>query len=167
MKISGIYKIQSKKKPKRFYIGSSYNIQRRWKDHIRYFERGTHHSKKFQQHFDKYGIEDLEFSVIIGCPKEELIEQEQFFLDALKPYFNVNPKAGSSKGRPPWNKGLHTGIVPPNVYKKGHIPHTKGKFGKDSPNYGKVKPKEYGEKRRRAWAKWRERKRVAIQITIE
>lgn len=30
MNISGIYQIQSKCKPKRIYIGSGVNIQRRW-----------------------------------------------------------------------------------------------------------------------------------------
>ena len=154
MKISGIYKIQSLKFPQRFYIGSSYNIQRRWMDHIRYFARGKHHSKKLQAHYDKYGKNDLVFSVVIGCDKDDLLTMEQFFLDSMKPYFNVNPKAHSSKGRPPWNKGIKTGIVPPNVFKKGNTPGLKGKTFKMSDEH----KKNIGEASRLAWIRRKEQK---------
>ena len=34
MKISGIYKIESKLKPERIYIGSTININIRWNKHL-------------------------------------------------------------------------------------------------------------------------------------
>lgn len=98
MKISGIYKIQSVIKPERYYIGSAVNISSRWKLHLNSLKRKDHHSSKLQNHFNKYGECDLQFSVLLGCEKKYLIANEQFFIDSYKPYFNLCPKAGNSLG---------------------------------------------------------------------
>lgn len=88
MRFPGIYKIQSSLKPDRIYIGSSSNIYRRWQGHISRLKRNIHHSKKLQRHFNKYGESDLQFSILLGCDREDLIKIEQYFLDSHKPYFN-------------------------------------------------------------------------------
>lgn len=98
MRISGIYKIQSKIKPERVYIGSAVNIERRWAIHICGLRYGKHHSKKLQRHYMKYGEDDLCFSVLYPCPIDVLITEEQRFIDEYKPYFNISPTAGSSLG---------------------------------------------------------------------
>jgi group I intron endonuclease len=98
MKISGIYIIQSIIKPERKYIGSSININRRKYLHFWDLQRGKHKNMKLQRHFNKYGIDDLVFSVLIGCDKETLLAYEQFYIDALNPYFNLCPIAGNSLG---------------------------------------------------------------------
>jgi len=88
MKIIGIYQIQSKIKPTRIYIGSSRDITKRWNDHLRLLGKNKHHSSKLQSHFNKYGKDDFQFSILTGCDKENLIPNEQFFIDFYKPYFN-------------------------------------------------------------------------------
>lgn len=98
MKTSGIYKIQSKCKPGRIYIGSSINIEKRRRMHLRALRDGNHHSKKLQSHYNKYGKDDLVLIVLLSCEKEELVKQEQFFIDALNPWFNCSPTAGSPLG---------------------------------------------------------------------
>lgn len=98
MRISGIYKIQSKIKPERIYIGSSVNIQERWRIHLENLKSNHHHSEKLQRHHNKYGKNDLVFSIIIGCAKEDLIITEQFYLDAYRPYFNICLVADSRLG---------------------------------------------------------------------
>jgi len=98
MKISGIYKIESRIKPDRFYIGSSINIHRRWRHHYCDLRKHTHHSLKLQRHYDNYGENDLLFSVIKQCPGSKLIETEQFYFDLLNPYFNNSPTAGNNIG---------------------------------------------------------------------
>lgn len=98
MKISGIYKIQSIIKPERVYIGSAINIHDRWIFHKWNLRKNIHHSKKLQNHYNKYGESDLQFSVLSGCEKEKLIEQEQFYIDAYKPYFNIRTKAENNLG---------------------------------------------------------------------
>jgi len=98
MRISGIYKIQSTINPARCYIGSAINISKRWWRHLQQLRDNNHHSKKLQRHYNKYGKNDLVFSIIIGCDKDDLITTEQFFIDSLKPYFNSCKIAGSQLG---------------------------------------------------------------------
>lgn len=99
MKFSGIYKIQSKAKPKRIYVGSAVNIKERWWEHKSQLRRNSHHSKKLQFHFNKYGESDLQYSVLLGCEPANLLIHEQFFIDALDPHFNICKKAGSCYGK--------------------------------------------------------------------
>lgn len=96
--MTGIYKIQSKCKPNRCYIGSAINIQQRWRAHKSDLNLLKHHSIKLQRHFNKYTLNDLEFIVIEECDKIKLIEKEQYFINNIKPYFNCSPTAGSCLG---------------------------------------------------------------------
>lgn len=98
MIISGIYKIQSQIKPQRIYIGSSVNINNRRYQHLSDLKNNHHTSKKLQRHYNKYGKDDLLFSIILGCDKEDLIKHEQFFIDSLNPYFNSREIAENNLG---------------------------------------------------------------------
>ena len=98
MKISGIYQIRSRIKPDRIYIGSAGNIAYRWGVHLFDLRKNKHHSIKLQRHYNKYGKNDLIFSILIGCDKEDLIITEQFYLDGYKTYFNICKIAGSQLG---------------------------------------------------------------------
>jgi len=95
---SGIYKIESKSKPDRFYIGSSYNIQLRWNSHLHELRKSKHGNDKLQKHYNKYGESDLLFSIVLLCEIEHLILIEQYFIDFLNPWFNICKIAGSSIG---------------------------------------------------------------------
>lgn len=95
---SGVYKISSKAKPHRYYIGSSVCIRRRWAGHLHDLRQNKHHSPKLQHHYNKYGEGDLEFTVIETCDRCNLIVQEQFFIDTYNPWFNVLPNAFSCLG---------------------------------------------------------------------
>jgi group I intron endonuclease len=97
--ISGIYKIQSKIKPKRIYIGSAVDIRKRVILHLYKLKLKNHHNPILQNHFNKYGESDLMFSILLGCPKEELINHEQFFLDSLNPTLNICKIANGHLGR--------------------------------------------------------------------
>ena len=59
----GVYQIRSKRTNK-FYIGSSSNLDKRKKAHFRVLRKGGHHNKLLQQHYDKYGEQDLQFIVL-------------------------------------------------------------------------------------------------------
>ena len=93
-----IYKIASILKPNRFYIGSAVNYDNRVKRHIYELKRQNHKNKILQNHFNKYE-NDLQFSIIeILENKSDLIAKEQFYIDLLKPTFNICKIAGSSLG---------------------------------------------------------------------
>lgn len=96
--MTGIYKIQSTINSNRIYIGSAIDIKKRWNGHLRQLRSNCHHSKKLQNHVNKYGIDDLEFSIITACERDKLIINEQFFIDSYKPYFNCSPTAGNCNG---------------------------------------------------------------------
>jgi len=104
MNISGIYQIKSTIVPSRIYIGSAGNIFDRWRKHLERLRKNKHHSRKLQAHYNKYGEDDLLFSVVAVCDREELIPinkmicPEQFFIWAYDPWFNINPIAGSCRG---------------------------------------------------------------------
>ena len=98
MKISGVYQIQSRIKPERIYIGSSVDVYSRWSKHLCDLRDNEHCNPKLQNHYNKYGKNDLIFSVVICCEKDELLGAEQFYMDSKKTYFNIAPKAGSNLG---------------------------------------------------------------------
>jgi hypothetical protein len=106
-KIIGIYKIQSRIKPERVYIGSASNMLHRWVEHKHQLRNGKHHSPKLQRHYDKYGEDDLIFELVenIGVKDRSLImEREKFYInffrqeDDNKPYFNICSEPHSSLG---------------------------------------------------------------------
>lgn len=96
--MTGIYKIESIIKPERIYIGSSIDVNKRWKEHIRDLRAERRHSLKIQRHHNKYGLSDLVFTVILECEKEYLIKNEQYYIDLLNPYFNAQKIANSPLG---------------------------------------------------------------------
>jgi group I intron endonuclease len=96
--MTGIYKIQSISNPNRCYIGSAVNIDKRWICHKHYLRQNKHHSKKLQRHFNKYGKDDLVFSILLHCEKHKLIIKEQCFFNIYNPWFNICTIAGSPLG---------------------------------------------------------------------
>lgn len=87
----------------RFYIGSSTQIERRWYGHRRQLNAGKHHAPRLQHAWTKYGAEAFTFSVLEECAKEELLVEEQAYLDVLKPAFNSAPVAGRPPGWSTWS----------------------------------------------------------------
>jgi group I intron endonuclease len=112
----GIYKIHSKVAPDRVYIGSSIKIEHRRERHLKDLRCHAHHAIKFQRHYDKYGIDDLVFSVLTICDKESVRKSEQEFLNLYKPYFNSGHVVNGCYTKIPWNKGLKGAQV---CWKKG------------------------------------------------
>jgi group I intron endonuclease len=96
---SGIYKIQSILHPERCYIGSAISLKNREDNHFSNLKNNQHINPKLQHHYNKYGKEDLVFAPLVYCNKEDLIIQEQLFLDVKTPWFNLCPIANSTTGR--------------------------------------------------------------------
>ncbi len=110
---SGIYKIINLVNGK-FYIGSAENLKFRKAKHFSALRKGIHHSKHLQSSFNKHGEKAFEFRIVEYCEINNLILREQYYLDfqlcaqhyiaGISDYFlingyNMNPVAGSSKGR--------------------------------------------------------------------
>ena len=144
MKNTGIYKIKSIKTG-RVYIGSTVDIKTRWSRHKKDLERGKHHSTFLQRHYNKYSIEDLNFTVLKYCKKEDLLIEEQYYLDNFSCEFNSCKIAGSCRG-----------IKKSEAFKKKISELTKGK---NNPTYGRERTKEWrnniskANKGQKAWNK--------------
>jgi group I intron endonuclease len=95
--ISGIYAIVNTINGHQ-YIGSAVNISRRITRHKTELRNGEHHSRHLQNAWNKYGESAFSFSILKEVDKENLIINEQEFIDRIRPEYNVSPTAGSRFG---------------------------------------------------------------------
>ena len=93
---AGVYLIRSS--DGRQYIGSAVNIGKRWRNHWRDLEGGKHHNRFMQRAWRKRGRRDFQFSVLLFCDRENLLQYEQACIDAYRPEYNAAPVAGSQLG---------------------------------------------------------------------
>ena len=114
-KKTGVYIIENIENSK-CYVGSSKNILKRWKEHIRMLQNGNHHSAKLQNSFNKYEEGKFQFKIILECPDECLEGLEQWYLSNLTPWYNMTLVAI-------YNNSItgNTGECN-SKFKKGHIP---------------------------------------------
>ena len=96
-KKSGIYKIENLVNGYN-YIGSAKNLSNRWGNHRRDLIRGIHTNKHLQNAWKLYGQNNFRFVVIEECEVHNLLEREQFFIDTVKPEYNICAIAGNSTG---------------------------------------------------------------------
>lgn len=81
-------------------MGSSKNIEDRFRGHRWELRRGSHYASYLQNAWNKYGEESFEFKCIDELPEsspDQLIEVEQWWIDVLQPTYNSSQVAG----RPP------------------------------------------------------------------
>lgn len=149
---SGIYKIQSISKPDKFYIGSAKYLQNRKAMHFTDLEKQRHHTSKLQNHYNKYGKDDLEFIVIEPCFPMFLLIREQYYIDTLKPFFNSSPTACSNLGSK-WSEESKKNL---SAIKKGIPSKTKGrKFGKRPPEFCKNQAERMKGNKRNEGKRWK------------
>lgn len=112
---SGVYLIRNKVSGK-MYVGSSKDIESRWKDHKRRLNNGIHKNEHLQRAWKKYGESGFTFTTIETCEREMLVELEQKYIDK---YDSINKgynqrEAGSigqhseetKKKMSEWQKGI-------------------------------------------------------------
>jgi group I intron endonuclease len=99
-KICGIYQIKNIINGK-IYIGSSTDLNKRWKEHQSSLNNNKYHfgKRKFQDDWMKYGKNNFKFEILENVKKREyLIYMEQKYLDWLFSFssdlrYNRNPSA--------------------------------------------------------------------------
>lgn len=93
----GIYRISNLLSGK-FYIGSSIDIAHRWDQH-QYQALKAIPTKRSHLYsaMRLYGIENFICEMIEPCPPDQtiLFEREQYYIDTLKPDYNLQLKTGS------------------------------------------------------------------------
>lgn len=93
-----VYKIENKVNGN-VYVGSALCIKQRRRRHFKDLKRGIHHSRYLQRAYDKYGLSNFALSIIEEVDNADvLIQREQYWIDNLKPEYNISKKAGSLLG---------------------------------------------------------------------
>lgn len=95
MKIAGIYKITNNITGD-FYIGSSQNIKQRWHQHKNPAFWKQHLNIKLYKDMAQYGKDNFTIDVIEET--DSLKEREQYWVDKLKPSYNVRRANGKDIG---------------------------------------------------------------------
>lgn len=102
--VSCIYKITNLVNNK-IYVGSAVIFRKRRDLHLLELKRGKHHSRYLQNAYHKYGVGNFKFDIIEIIKantkkqlKELLESREQFYLDNLKPDYNVCKRTDSRLG---------------------------------------------------------------------
>lgn len=80
--VCGIYKITNQL-TQECYIGQSVNIATRWSDHIKagVGAKEVSNTNKLYTAMRNDGIENFSFELLLECPRDELNEQEKYFIE--------------------------------------------------------------------------------------
>lgn len=96
---SGIYIIKNKINDK-FYIGASIDVYRRKRQHFSELRRNNHANPHLQSSFNKHGQENFEWNILEFCEPLLCAKREQYYMDTLKPKYNILGKAEINFGKP-------------------------------------------------------------------
>lgn len=155
MENNGVYAITHIASGRR-YIGSSINIKKRIKEHLRKLHRGNHHSVYLQNAWNKYGADEFKIEVIFLGKKIRNVEQ--LLIIILNSAFNMS-----------------LSVTAPMMGRK-HSPKTLEKFknrkmpsGADHYMYGKSPSKHTKELYRQArlGTKWSEKTKKKMSKTAK
>lgn len=101
--MAGVYRIRNTVNGK-VYIGSTVRtFLRRWNQHRKCLDSGTHHSTHLQSAWNRYGEAAFVFERVIECAATECVRVEQEQIDdhksANREYgYNASPTAGNCLG---------------------------------------------------------------------
>lgn len=129
-----------------FYIGSTVDFERRKYFHIYELKLNKHHSAILQNSWNKHGECNFKFTIIeqfTANDIDEVLSREQYYIDNLKPRYNICQITGSPYGIKHTEKSRHNmsvahlGIKPT---KEALIKRSLKQSGKNHWTYGKVRP---------------------------
>jgi group I intron endonuclease len=95
--VSGIYQIKNLVNGS-VYIGSSVDIAKRFKTHKWSLKNKRHHNRHLQSAWNYYGSQNFIFEELKLVGVEELISEEQKYIDSVSPEYNLSPTAGNTLG---------------------------------------------------------------------
>ena len=115
---AGIYCIINTVNQKK-YVGSSKNLQMRLMQHRSRLRKNVHDNIKLQRSWNKYGEANFQFYILEFCEEEQLSNREQFYIDSMKPWFNVIlevervsiPKESRAKMSKSRKEGISNGTI--------------------------------------------------------
>lgn len=128
----GIYAIINKINGKR-YIGQSVDVNSRFVRHRYQLNKGIHANAYLQRAWDKYGVDNFEFKIIVECNEENLDLMEETYchqtssdmlyniaddftsrVGSKNPFYGKNHKKTSKCAMSQWKKKHYLGSDNPN-----------------------------------------------------
>lgn len=82
---SGVYWIYQISRDRVIYVGSSNNIEKRIREHVGKLNSGKHRNARLLNTWRKYGAADFRIEPLEYVAIEQMVEREQYWLDALAP----------------------------------------------------------------------------------
>lgn len=134
-KMPGVYKIQSKIEPDKFYVGSSVSMNDRWSSHKERIRSNKDCCPLLGNYARKHGIENMEFIILEQfdfISVDHLLGREQFYIDTLNPTLNISKDTRS-------RYGTHNS-------EEGCLNISKSKSGINNPRLGITMPQETRDK---------------------
>lgn len=135
MKICGIYIIKSP--TGKIYVGQSIDIKRRLNH---YKNKGAKEQPYLHNSFNKYGFINHAFEVLTVCKREELNENEIFFIKKYNSFDSENGMNLTNGGCQSWKISEETRIKMKNRPKIIHSDETKEKMRVSAMGKNKGKP---------------------------
>lgn len=89
LKRCGIYMIVNLINSKK-YIGSSKDIQQRLQSHRAILRNNHHYNQHLQRAWNKYSESNFDYTILEFCSPEDRIKREQYYVDTLKPEYNIS-----------------------------------------------------------------------------
>ncbi len=84
---------------KKQYVGSSINVYYRIQTHKCKLAKNKHKNPKLQNGYNKYGLSNFAFTILEFVDDiNDLLKREQYYIDNLKPWYNILPIAGNVLG---------------------------------------------------------------------
>lgn len=80
------------------YIGSSVNLEIRLRNYYSNSYLSHHKNLAINRALLNHGYSNFSLEIIEYCEKEKAVSREQYYMDFLKPEYNILPTAGSSLG---------------------------------------------------------------------
>lgn len=94
---SGVYLLINKESGKS-YVGSSVNLKKRFTQYFNIKYLMLHSNMAISRALLKYGYLKFKLEIIEYCDSKDLLKREQYYIDLLKPEYNILKTAGSLLG---------------------------------------------------------------------
>jgi hypothetical protein len=92
MERPGIYQVASKTDPSKTFVFLAVDINSKWNAELDKLRSGIHENKKLQDHFDEFGADDLQHSLVEACSKYNWHVYLEAYIKNMNPYFNSTKK---------------------------------------------------------------------------
>ena len=92
---TGVYRISDIFDCKEYIGSAAHGFKKRWNQHLHDLRANRHHSHLLQTAWNTYGTHFFTFDILEECPPKKCIEREQWWMDEMKPEYNISRIAGS------------------------------------------------------------------------